>query len=58
MSNSKTTNVKAAQIPSKQYSERYNTVRGEAETKWPAWKVSTYNSNIAVSAHAKKVLAK
>ena len=58
MSNSKTTNVKALPPSQKQYSERYTAIRSEAETRWPAWKVSTYNSNIAVSAHAKKVLAK
>ena len=39
----------------KQHSERYTTIRKEAESKWPAWKVSTYNLNVAVSAHSKKV---
>ena len=39
----------------KQYSERYAAIRKEAESRWPAWKVSTYNSNVAVSAHARKV---
>lgn len=37
------------------YSENYKFVRSDAESKWPAWKVSTYNANVAVSAHAKKV---
>lgn len=37
------------------YSESYGIVRSAAESKWPAWKVSAYNSSIAISAHAKKV---
>lgn len=48
-------NTLAAANQTKQYSDRYSEIRKEAESKWPAWKVSTYNSNIAVSAHAKKV---
>lgn len=40
------------------YSESYTVVRTAAESKWPAWKVSTYNSSVAVSAHAKKVAPK
>lgn len=58
MSNSKTINTKTLPAHPKQYSESYTTIRGEAETKWPAWKVSTYNSNIAISAHARKILTK
>ena len=40
------------------YSESYKSVRTDAELRWPAWKVSTYNSNVAVSAHAKKLASK
>ena len=50
MSNTKT----IANRP-KQHSERYITIRKEAESKCPAWKVSTYNLYVAVSAHAKKI---
>lgn len=58
MSSTKTINTETLTVHPKQYSESYTTIRGEAESKWPAWKVSTYNSNIAVSAHAKKVVVK
>ena len=40
------------------YSKSYTVIRTAAESKWPAWKVSTYNSSVAVSAHAKKVTQK
>ena len=40
---------------SSQYSEQYKTIRIEAESKWPEWKVTTYNTSIAVSSHAKKL---
>jgi hypothetical protein len=48
-------NTKIAISKSKRYSDRYATIRKEAESKWPAWKVDTYNANVAISAHAKKV---
>ena len=38
-----------------QYSEQYRTIRNEAESKWPEWKVTTYNTSIAISSHAKKL---
>ncbi len=40
---------------SSQYSEQYKTIRTEAESKWPEWKVTTYNTSIAVSSHARKL---
>ena len=40
---------------SSQYSEQYRTIRNEAESKWPEWKVTTYNTSIAISSHAKKL---
>lgn len=40
------------------YSTDYKSIRGEIESKWPAWKVSTYNTNFATSLHAKKVPTK
>ena len=39
-----------------QYSEKYTIIKKQAETSWPTWKVSTYNDNIAISAHAKKLV--
>lgn len=39
-----------------QYSEKYIAIRTQAETTWPAWKISTYNTNVAVSAHARKLV--
>jgi len=42
----------------KGYSTDYKSIRGEVESKWPAWKISTYNVNFATSAHAKKVSVK
>lgn len=44
-----------AVVQSKTYSKEYDLIRKEAESKWPAWKVSTHNANFATSAHAKKV---
>ena len=38
-----------------QYSEQYRTIRNEAESKWPEWKVTTYNTSLAISSHAKKL---
>lgn len=40
---------------SSHYSEQYKTIRTEAESKWPEWKVTTYNTSIAVSSHARKL---
>jgi hypothetical protein len=42
----------------KGYSTDYDTIKREVESKWPAWKISTYNSNFATSAHSKKVSTK
>jgi transposase len=39
-----------------EYSENYSKIRKEAESKWPAWKISTYNASVAVSTHAKKII--
>jgi len=50
--------TKTTSSQSKQYSDRYTAIRRDAESKWPAWKVATYNSSVAVSIHAKKVAAK
>lgn len=36
------------------YSDEYLRIRKEAESKWPAWKISIFDSSVAVSAHAKK----
>lgn len=47
--------TKTTAINPKQHSEQYNSIRREAESKWPAWKVSTYNANIAISANARKI---
>jgi|AGTN01.2.fsa_nt_gi hypothetical protein len=56
-SNTTNTNTKTvAEV--KGYSTDYKSIRGEVESKWPAWKVSTYNANFATSAHAKKVSTK
>ncbi len=38
-----------------QYSPKYTAIRSEAASKWPAWKVTVYNTSVATSAHAKKV---
>lgn len=40
------------------YSKEYESIRLEVESKWPDWKITTYNNNFAISSHAKKVLAK
>lgn len=37
------------------YSDEYLRIRKEAESKWPAWKISIFDSSVAVSAHAKKI---
>jgi hypothetical protein len=58
MSSSKTTSKQQAFVPTKEFSNEYRSIRREAESKWPAWKVSTYNVNFATSAHAKKVGSK
>ena len=40
------------------YSDDYLRIRSNAEKNWPAWKVSSYNTNFAVSTHAKKITSK
>ncbi len=55
MSNTKTASKQQLVKQSGGYSKEYDSIRNEAESKWPAWKVSTYNVNFATSAHAKKV---
>lgn len=37
------------------YSDEYLRIRKEAESKWPAWKISIFDSSVAVPAHAKKI---
>lgn len=39
----------------KEYSEEYKKIKQEAETKWPRWKIDSYNNCIAISKHAKKI---
>ena len=39
-----------------QYSDKYIAIRAQAETTWPAWKITTYNTNVAISAHARKLV--
>jgi GH35 family endo-1,4-beta-xylanase len=58
MSSTKTIDKQQSINQSKEYSKEYNSIRKEAESKWPAWKVSTHNVNFATSAHAKKVVGK
>jgi len=40
------------------FSKDYVAIRKEAESNWPAWKVSTHNANFATSKHARKVAPK
>lgn len=51
------TKVQAKQVQVKVtgYSVCYQTIRKEATSKWPAWKVAVYNASVATSNHAKKV---
>ena len=56
--NSKMTSTLKPSRSQRSYSESYTVIRTAAESKWPAWKVSTYTSSVAVSAHAKKVAQK
>jgi hypothetical protein len=35
------------------YSDKYNEIR-KSVSRWPTWKVNTYNSMVATSTHAKK----
>jgi len=58
MSDTKKSTTQQPIVQSTGYSKEYNTIRIEAESKWPAWKVTTYNANFATSAHAKKVNVK
>lgn len=37
-----------------QYSSKYIAIKKEVE-KWPAWKVTVYNTSVATSLHAKKI---
>lgn len=53
--NSKTNNQQQAVIQSNGYSQEYNLIRNEAESKWPEWKITTYNANFATSIHARKL---
>ena len=39
-------------------SKEYKAIKHKVETTWPSWKISVYNTCVAVSAHAKKVEAK
>ena len=39
-------------------SKEYKAIKQKVETTWPSWKISVYNTCVAVSAHAKKVEAK
>ncbi len=55
MNNTKINSKNQSDRRSSEYSKEYNSIRKEAESSWPAWKVSTYNANFATSAHAKKV---
>lgn len=38
-----------------EYSEQYRTIRKKIEETWPQWKIDFCNSNILISAHAKKL---
>jgi len=40
---------------SKGYSKEYESIRKEAESTWPEWKIQTYNLNFATSINAKKI---
>jgi len=57
MSSTRTSNK---QMSSKtgSFSKDYVAIRKEAESNWPAWKVSTHNANFATSKHARKVAPK
>ena len=50
-------NVKASNNSKMQYSTQYISIRKEVE-KWPAWKVTAYNTGVATSVHAKKIEVK
>ena len=52
------TDTKQSAIKAYNNSKEYIAIKKDAESNWPAWKVSIYNSSIAVSAHAKKVIVK
>lgn len=36
------------------YSEYYVSIRNNAEQNWPQWRKKAYNSDFAVSTHARK----
>lgn len=50
-------NVKSSQNNKIQYSSQYISIKKETE-RWPAWKVTAYNSSIASSTYAKKIEVK
>lgn len=50
-------NVKVSNNSKMQYSTQYISIRKEVE-KWPAWKVTAYNTSVATSVHAKKIEVK
>lgn len=56
----RSTRTSSKQISSKtgSFSKDYVAIRKEAESNWPAWKVSTHNANFATSKHARKVAPK
>lgn len=37
------------------YSSQYKEIKKQAESTWPAWKITIYNTSVETSAHAKKV---
>lgn len=37
------------------YSSQYKAIKKQAESTWPAWKVTIYNASASTSAHAKRV---
>lgn len=55
---SKNSNSVKTDTKVKSYSTDYERIRKEVESKWPDWKVSTYNFNFATSKHSKKVITK
>ncbi|MPM32772.1 hypothetical protein SDC9_79337 [bioreactor metagenome] len=58
MNNKNNSGKKTSTQSSMGYSSVYTEIKSKAESRWPEWKIDTYNSGVAVSAHAKKILAK
>lgn len=56
--NNKMTSTSDVIRSQRSYTESYRLIQSAAKSKWPAWKVSTYNSSVAISIHAKKVSPK